>query len=100
MSKYKKLFECVKPEFIGNLSAVREEEQGILKLSIKTESQYIELYGFDDLADSASALLLSEQTVISEELNSYKEFGTIRIECWVNESYSEYWCDRINIVQI
>lgn len=97
VSEYNKLFECLRPNFVSNLTAIREEEQGILKLSICTKSQYIDLYGFEELADSVSDLLLAEKIVISEELNTYKEFGTIRIECWVDESFSEYWCDRANI---
>ncbi|EGU30855.1 hypothetical protein VIBRN418_16251 [Vibrio sp. N418] len=99
MSDYKKLFECVRPDFIGNLTAVRTEEQGVLKLSLRSNNQTVELYGFEDLADSVSDLLSSDRITISQELNTYKEFGTIRIECWVNESYSEYWCDRVNVEQ-
>ncbi|HCG8768786.1 hypothetical protein [Vibrio parahaemolyticus] len=99
MSEYKKLFECARPDFISHLTAVREEEQGILKLSLQTGSQYVDLLGFDELADSTSDLLLAERIIISEELDTYKEFGTIRIECWVDDCYSEYWCDRANIEQ-
>ncbi|EGR1226375.1 hypothetical protein P3584_24435 [Vibrio parahaemolyticus] len=78
MSEYKKLFECVRPDFISHLTAVREEEQGILKLSLRTGSQYVDLFGFDELAGSASDLLTAERIIISEELDTYKEFGTIR----------------------
>ncbi|NAZ48242.1 hypothetical protein GL178_18950 [Vibrio toranzoniae] len=99
MGDYKKLFECVRPDFIGNLTAVRTEEQGVIKLSLRSSNQTVELYGFEDLADSVSDLLSSDRINISQELNTYKEFGTVRIECWVNESYSEYWCDRANVEQ-
>ncbi|MGR5419543.1 hypothetical protein ACPV4W_22680, partial [Vibrio diabolicus] len=99
MGEYKKLFECARPDFISHLTAVREEEQGILKLSLQTGSQCVDLFGFDELADSASDLLSAERIIISEELDTYKEFGTIRIECWVDDCYSEYWCDRANIEQ-
>ncbi|EPE2288043.1 hypothetical protein ACSG6H_004766, partial [Vibrio alginolyticus] len=99
MSSYKKLFECVRPDFICSLTATRTEEQGVLKLTLRSENENVELYGFEDLADSVSDLLSSERITISEELGTYKEFGTIRIECWVNESYSEYWCDRANVEQ-
>ena len=97
MSEYNKLFECVRPDFINNIQAIREEDQGILKLSIRSQNQYIDLYGFGELGDSVSDLLSAEKIIISEELGTYKEFGVIRIECWVDESYSEYWCDRANI---
>ncbi|EJB8573775.1 hypothetical protein RG677_003498 [Vibrio parahaemolyticus] len=99
MGEYKKLFECARPDFISHLTAVREEEQGVLKLSLQTGSQCVDLFGFDELADSASDLLSAERIIISEELDTYKEFGTIRIECWVDDCYSEYWCDRANIEQ-
>lgn len=99
MSSYKKLFECVRPDFICNLTATRTEEQGVLKLTLRSEHENVELYGFEDLADSVSDLLSSERITISEELGTYREFGTIRIECWVNESYSEYWCDRAHVEQ-
>ncbi|MGI9950667.1 hypothetical protein, partial [Vibrio hyugaensis] len=99
MSSYKKLFECVRPDFICSLTATRTEEQGVLKLNLRSENENVELYGFEDLADSVSDLLSSERITISEELDTYKEFGTIRIECWVNDSYSEYWCDHANVEQ-
>ncbi|MFW7526334.1 hypothetical protein ACODM8_19660 [Vibrio ostreicida] len=99
MSNYKKLFECVRPNFISNVTAIRSEEQGALKVYIRNENQNIELFGFEDLANSVSDLLSAERIEISEELGTYKEFGTVRIECWVDESYSEYWCDRANVEQ-
>lgn len=97
MSKYKKLFECVRPEFISELKTTRTEDQGVLKVSLQTYNHHIELFGFEDLADSVSSMLCAEIIVISEELNTGKEFGTIRIECWVDESYLEYWCDRASV---
>ena len=54
MSSYKKLFECVRPDFICNLTATRTEEQGVLKLTLRSEHENVELYGFEDLADSVS----------------------------------------------
>ena len=51
MSEYNKLFECVRPDFINNIQAIREEDQGILKLSIRRQNQYIDLYGFGKLGD-------------------------------------------------
>ncbi|MGF1687417.1 hypothetical protein L4C36_12080 [Photobacterium japonica] len=96
MSEYKTLFECVRPAFICNLHAERAEDQCILKLTLQSDSQHIVLFGFEGLTDSVSDLLSAERIVISEELNTCREFGTIRIECWVDEVYSEYWCDRAN----
>ncbi len=50
MSSYKKLFECVRPNFICSLTATRTEEQGVLKLNLRSENENVELYGFEDLA--------------------------------------------------
>jgi hypothetical protein len=97
MPEYKTLLEFSRPEFVKDLSVNRIQEQGLLKVwllvSKGDSEQSIELSGFDDLARSISSLLEAERAVISKEINSSKEFGTIRIECWVDEDYSEYSCD-------
>ena len=98
MSEYKTLLEFARPEFVKDLSASRTQEQGMLKIWMQISKQNsletIELWGFADLAASVSCLLEAERVVISKEINSGKEFGTIRVECWVNECYSEYICDK------
>jgi hypothetical protein len=95
--KYKTILEFSRPEFVSDLRASRSEDQGLLNVSLnvtKTDHEVnIELSGFDGLAQAAGHLLESERAVISKEINSGKEFGSIRIECWVNECYFEYWCD-------
>jgi hypothetical protein len=98
VSEYKTLLEFARPEYVSDLSASRTEEQGMLKIWMQISKQNsletIELWGFADLAESVSCLLEAQRVVISKEINSGKEFGTIRVECWVNECYSEYICDK------
>ncbi len=81
-----------------DLSASRNEEQGLLKIwmqiSKKDSIETIELCGFAELAESVSGLLAAERVVISKEINSGKEFGAIKIECWVDECYFSYLSDK------
>jgi hypothetical protein len=95
--EYKTLLEFSRPEYVKNLSVSRLQDQGRLKVWLqvsKSDSEEtIELSGFEGLTEAVSALLQAERAVISKETNSGKEFGTIRIECWVDECYSEYACD-------
>lgn len=98
VSEYKTLLEFARPEYVEDLSASRTQEQGLLKIWMQISKQdsleTIELCGFDDLAESVSRLLVAERVVISKEINSGKEFGTIRVECWCDECYYEYRCDK------
>ena len=95
--EYKTLLEFSRPEYVKDLSVSRSQDQGLLKVWLQVSKndseEAIELSGFEDLADAVSNLLQAERAVISKEANSGKEFGTIRIECWVDECYSEYTCD-------
>lgn len=97
MSRYKTIFEFSRPEFLSDVQISRLEDQGMLSVWMQAENdeegKSIELSGFDELADSVSDLLQAEHVCISEELGTGKEFGTIRIECWVDGSYSEFRCD-------
>ena len=97
MPEYKTLLEFSRPEYVKDLSVSRLKDQGLLKVwlqfSKNDSEETIELSGFEDLAEAVSALLQAERAVISKEANSGKEFGTIRIECWVDVCYSEYTCD-------
>ncbi|WP_269533762.1 hypothetical protein [Chitinimonas sp. BJYL2] len=97
MLEYEKVFEFTRPEFVAELHAFLSQEQGQLNVSLVVEKAdgraTIELSGFDGLANAVSILIESEKVLISKETNSGKEFGSIRIECWVDECYSEHWCD-------
>ena len=97
MSEFKTLLEFSRPEFVKDMSVSRMQEQGLLKVWFQVSKDgsesSIELSGFEGLSESISDLLAAERAVISKEVNSGKEFGTIRIECWVDECYSEYFCD-------
>lgn len=97
MSEYKTLLKFSRPEYIKGLNANRADDQGLLKVLLLVSKQdseeSIELSGFSELAEAVSDLIEAERVVISKEINSGKEFGTIRIECWVDECYSEYTCD-------
>lgn len=97
MSEYKTLLKFSRPEYVKELNTNREQDQGLLKVCLQiskhASDESIELSGFSELAEAVSDLLEAEKAVISKEINSGKEFGTIRIECWVDECYSEYTCD-------
>ncbi len=97
MSEYRTLLEFTRPEFVKDLNVSRVQEQGLLKVWVLVSKgnleESIELTGFDDLAESVSNLIEAEHVVISKEVNSGKEFGIIRINCWVDGSYSEFFCD-------
>lgn len=60
----------MRPDFICSITAVRTEEQGALTLNLRSENKNVELYGFENLADSVSDLLSSERITISEELGT------------------------------
>lgn len=97
MSENMILLEFSRPEFIEKLEVSRSQDQGLLEvwLQVKTTNtaKHIKLSGFDELAQSISRLLQAETVTISKEVSSGKEFGTIRIECWFDEDYSEHFCD-------
>jgi hypothetical protein len=97
VSEYKTLLKFSRPEYVKELNTNREQDQGLLKVCLQiskhASDESIELSGFSELAEAVSDLLEAEKAVISKEINSGKEFGTIRIECWVDECYSEYTCD-------
>jgi len=97
MSGYRTLLEFSRPEFVTELQVSRLQDQGLLKVWLQIDAadsgKSIELHGFNDLAEAVSHLPSSERVIISKEVNSGKEFGTIRIECWDDEGYSEHFCD-------
>ncbi len=97
MPEYKTLLEFSRPEYVKDLSVSRVQEQGLLKVWLQVSKndseETIELSGFEGLAQAVSSLIEAERAVISKDTNSGKEFGTIRIECWVDECYSEYTCN-------
>ncbi|KJY80865.1 hypothetical protein [Vibrio nigripulchritudo] len=97
MNKYKILFEFKQPWFISELSASKCNMEDELKLWFQVECdedcRSIRLEGVEDL-DLVSSLLQAEKIIISQELMTQKELGTIRVECWVDGSYSEFWCNE------
>ena len=94
MSEYESILELEKPHFITQLKANRSMDQGKIEVSLQTsQGKVICLYGHDELAEALSELLTAERFSISREVGSGKEFGTIRIECWVDGCYSEFLCD-------
>jgi hypothetical protein len=96
----KSIFEFKTPWFISDLSTSRLSETATVTLWFQIEygddSKSINLYGLNDL-DIVSDLLQSERVIVSKEENSQKEFGTFKVECWVDGCYSEYWCDRVEM---
>jgi len=97
MTTYEEIFEFSRPEFVSSISVKRIEEQGVLQVNLQIESngqeKNLNLSGFDELAECVSYFLVSERVVVSKEIGTGKEFGTIRIECWNDECYSVHWCD-------
>lgn len=98
MSNYKILFEFQRPWVVSDLTTRKNSLEGELALCFQVEcdneSKTIEIEGLDDL-DLVSNLLKSEKVIISQALNSQREYGTIRVECWIDGSYSEFWCNKI-----
>ncbi|OCQ23749.1 hypothetical protein A7985_07360 [Pseudoalteromonas luteoviolacea] len=99
-SDYQVLFEFEQPWFVSDLTFRRGSAEDDFKLGFQVkyddECKSIEIEGFNDL-DLISNLLQSEKVVISRELNTQREFGTICIECWEDGSYSEFWCSRAEL---
>ena len=97
MSNYKTLFHFEKPWFVSDLTTSKTSERAELNLWFQVESGHesksIELEGLDDL-DLVSSILQAEKVVVSEEVNSQIDFGTIRVECWIDNCYSEFWCNK------
>ncbi len=98
MAKFVKLLEFSKPDFISDLQFNQLELNKKVSVwfqveSNNEESKHIDLTGSDDLIESISELLSAEKVIVSREINTNKEFGTIRIELWVDGCYSEFWCD-------
>ncbi|WP_244951640.1 hypothetical protein [Pseudoalteromonas luteoviolacea] len=100
MNNYQILFEFQQPWFVSDLTTRKVSAEGDLKLwfqvEFNDECKDIEIEGIDDL-DLISNLLQSEKVIISEELNTQRDFGTIRIECWVDGCYSEFWCSKAEL---
>ncbi|WP_259399135.1 hypothetical protein [Pseudoalteromonas sp. SG43-1] len=100
MNNYRVLFEFERPWFVSDLTTSKVSADGDLKLWFQVEyndaCKSIEIEGLDDL-DLVSNLLQSEKVIISEELNTQRDFGTIRVECWVDGSYSEFWCSKAEL---
>ncbi len=97
MPEYKILLEFSRPEYVKELNASRVQEQGLLNVWLQVKKEHslvdIELSGYGQLGEAIGPLLNSERVIISRELNSGKEFGTIKIECWVDDRCSEFICD-------
>lgn len=68
----------------------------LLTYTNKDNKQIIELSTSKDYG-IVESLLESEWVVFSKETNSQREFGTVHVACHEEESYSEYWCDKIEI---
>ncbi len=97
MTNFTSILDFTRPEFIRHMHVSRHIDQGLLEISIQVKTvggdKEVILSGFNELAEAISQLVLAERVIISREINTGKEFGTFRIECWVDETYSEFWCD-------
>jgi len=61
-----------------------------------SNSKSVELVHPDN-EDILTELLDAERIVISQEIGSQREYGTICIECF-GESYFECWCDSAKVL--
>ena len=99
MSEFKKLYEWARPGFIKELTISRERDQGIALVNVlvasRNSTHRFSLSGLNDF-DALPRILESERVVISRELNCQREFGSVQVECYDDDCYSEYWCDSYN----
>ncbi len=97
MEEYEKLIEISPPWYVSNIKVSREVNFGIPKFEVSItndkESNCFTMKGANDL-DIIPAIYQSERVVISKELGCFREFGSIRVECFDDGDYSEYWCDH------
>jgi len=100
MCEYKTILEYSRPDYLKDLNATRACEQGLLTvwLSVETDNgvRSLELSGFEGLSEAVSAMLIADRVIISEEVGTQKEFGSVRIECWDDIDFSEFWCDSVS----
>jgi len=96
MEDFEEILEFARPWYVSNLSVKRMCDQGIATVVIDItndrQSDSIKLVGLNDF-DSVTSILDAERVRISRELGCQREFGTIRVECFDDDGYAEYWCD-------
>lgn len=97
MCNKNQLYEFPDPWYVKRIVADRDALGTKLTLSIvvtdDVQSKSIELANPDN-EEILTALLDAERILISQELESQREFGTICIELF-GESYFECWCDSV-----
>ena len=97
MEDFEKILEVKHPRYISQLRISRERDQGIATITIEISNnetmEILKLFGLNDF-DSIPSMLDAERVLISKEIGSQRQFGTIRVECFDDDSYCEYWCDR------
>lgn len=98
MSNYNEILSFPDPWYVSDISASREFAGGPLTLRVKctddTEVKSFVLVRPDD-EDCVNGLLDAERISITKEVDSQREYGTIRVECF-GESYAEFWCDKLD----
>jgi len=98
MSEYKEIYSFSKPWYVQRFDVSREFDGGIYSFAItysnEVESVQIKLVG-PDYEDCIVNILQSDRLVVSKELGCQREFGSIRIECFSDDGYSEFWCDAV-----
>lgn len=96
MEDFEKIIEYVRPWYVSNLNVRRKCDQGIATVCIEItddiKSDSITLVGLNDF-DAIASILDAERLIISRELGCQREFGSIRVECFDDGGYIEYWCD-------
>jgi hypothetical protein len=78
----------------------RKGHEKILSFSVKFEKDgevvELEFSGPKDI-DSLPELIDVEHVIVSKEINSQREFGTIKVE-FLGECWQEVWCDSVSQV--
>ena len=98
---YKILVELGEKWDLLNISVRRASLGCALDLELKYIHEgneiRVKLYKCKDVSILES-LLEADRVCISKEKGSQREFGTIHVECFEEEFYSEYWCDSAEVI--
>jgi hypothetical protein len=95
--KDEKLYEFGSTWEATRIVIERKGQERILSFSVRFEQGdtaiELEFSGPKDI-DSLPELIDVEHVVVSRELNSQREFGTIKVD-FLGECWQEVWCDSV-----
>jgi hypothetical protein len=97
MSAYKEIYAFPDTWYVRRVVVDRECDGCALTLEItitdEKSEEVVRLIHLQD-EDVVSCLLEAERLVISKEIDSQREFGTVKVQCF-SETYSEFLCDSV-----